>query len=61
MAKARRLVTSLTRLLASKADVVLQIRKRLLSGNDKKVEDVEIAIYMGDIQGAFVQHTMTSP
>ncbi|KAK0506491.1 hypothetical protein EDD18DRAFT_1123644 [Armillaria luteobubalina] len=50
MAKARRLVTSLTRLLASKAEVVLQIRKRLLSGHDKKAEDVEIAIYMGDIQ-----------
>ncbi|SJL05262.1 uncharacterized protein ARMOST_08628 [Armillaria ostoyae] len=60
MAKARRLVTSLTRLLASKADVVLQIRKRLLSGHDKKVEDVEIAIYMGDIQDHILtlQHSL---
>ncbi|KAK0245375.1 hypothetical protein EDD85DRAFT_800728 [Armillaria nabsnona] len=60
MAKARRLVTSLTRLLASKADVVLQIRKRLLSGNDKKAEDVEIAIYMGDIQDHILtlQHSL---
>lgn len=60
MAKARRLVTSLTRLLASKADVVLQIRKRLLSGHDKKAEDVEIAIYMGDIQDHILtlQHSL---
>ncbi|KAK0456915.1 hypothetical protein EV421DRAFT_1755582 [Armillaria borealis] len=60
MAKARRLVTSLTRLLASKADVVLQIRKRLLSGHNKKAEDVEIAIYMGDIQDHILtlQHSL---
>ncbi|KAG7450560.1 uncharacterized protein BT62DRAFT_927845 [Guyanagaster necrorhizus] len=60
MAKARRLVTSLTRLLASKADVVLQIRKRLLSGHEKKTDDAEIAIYMGDIQDHILtlQHSL---
>ncbi|KAK0446414.1 uncharacterized protein EV420DRAFT_901768 [Desarmillaria tabescens] len=60
MATTRRLVTSLTRLLASKADVVLQIRKRLLSGQDKKAEDGEIAIYMGDIQDHILtlQHSL---
>lgn len=55
MAKARRLVTSLTRLLAVKSDVVLQIRKRLLIANmgshDKSNEASDIAIYMGDVHG----------
>lgn len=52
MARMRRLVTSLTRLLASKSELVSQIRKRYLS-NGKVVHDesVEIAMYMGDIQG----------
>ncbi|KAJ8595918.1 hypothetical protein M405DRAFT_782479 [Rhizopogon salebrosus TDB-379] len=57
MARARRLVTSLARLLATKSEVVSQIRKRFLisgrqvtspQGNGN--EDVEIAIYMGDVQ-----------
>jgi len=53
MARMRRLVTSLTRLLASKSEIVSQIRKRYLS-NGKVVhnEGVEIAMYMGDVQGA---------
>lgn len=59
MARARRLVTSLSRLLASKSEVVTQIRKRLLKtgtsglGNGTKVEELEVAIYMGDVQGMF--------
>jgi len=58
MARTRKLVTSLTRLLASKSEVVAQIRKRLLTtgqsglGNGAgKDDDVEVAIYMGDVQG----------
>ncbi|OAX44249.1 hypothetical protein K503DRAFT_679232 [Rhizopogon vinicolor AM-OR11-026] len=54
MAGARRLVTSLARLLATKSEVVSQIRKRfLISGqaaSPQGNEDVEIAIYMGDVQ-----------
>lgn len=58
MARTRRLVTSLTRLLATKSEVVAQIRKRLLTagrsglGNGAgKDDDIEVAIYMGDVQG----------
>lgn len=58
MARTRRLVTSLTRLLATKSEVVAQIRKRLLMaghsglGNGAgKDDDIEVAIYMGDVQG----------
>ncbi len=56
MAKARRLVTSLTRLLAVKSDIILQIRKRLLLGGaaspeDKREDAAEIAIHMGDVHG----------
>jgi magnesium transporter len=56
MARARRLVTSLTRLLATKSEVVSQIRKRFLIGGRQTAspqgnDDLEIAIYMGDVQG----------
>ncbi|KAF5313966.1 hypothetical protein D9611_006759 [Ephemerocybe angulata] len=58
MAKTRKLVTLLGRLLASKADVVTQIRKRLLQTGEPslgnggtKGEELEVAIYMGDVQG----------
>ncbi|KAG1749948.1 uncharacterized protein EDB91DRAFT_1235379 [Suillus paluster] len=55
MARARRLVTSLTRLLATKSEVISQIRKRFLIGGRQTAspqgnEDLEIAIYMGDVQ-----------
>lgn len=51
MARMRRLVTSLTRLLASKSEIVSQIRKRYLNnGKVVRNEGVEIAMYMGDIQ-----------
>lgn len=58
MARTRRLVTSLARLLATKSEVVSQIRKRLLVSNHaglgngtSKYDDIEVAIYMGDVQG----------
>lgn len=55
MARARRLVTSLTRLLATKSEVTSQIRKRFLIGGRQTAspqgnDDLEIAIYMGDVQ-----------
>ncbi|KAG2154797.1 hypothetical protein DEU56DRAFT_725484 [Suillus clintonianus] len=55
MARARRLVTSLTRLLATKSEVISQTRKRFLTGGRQTAspqgnEDLEIAIYMGDVQ-----------
>ncbi|KAG6336089.1 hypothetical protein ID866_2986 [Astraeus odoratus] len=51
MARTRRLVTSLTRLLASKSEVVSQIRKRYLNASRAiQSDDLEIAMYMGDIQ-----------
>jgi len=56
MARARRLVTSLSRLLASKSEVVTQLRKRLLttvngsSGGGDGERVVEVTIYLGDVQ-----------
>ncbi|KAF9044562.1 hypothetical protein BDZ89DRAFT_1059044 [Hymenopellis radicata] len=65
MAKARRLVTSLTRLLAVKSDIILQIRKRLLlagaaSPEDKREDAAEIAIHMGDVHDHILtlQHSL---
>ena len=60
MAATRRIVTSLGRLLATKDEVITQIRKRLQpTAYDPKErgvgldmqDDREIAIYMGDVQG----------
>ncbi|KAA1471535.1 hypothetical protein DENSPDRAFT_776779 [Dentipellis sp. KUC8613] len=56
MARTRRLVTSLARVLATKSEVVARIRKRLLTPGgeygqvDGGQEDHELAIYMGDVQ-----------
>ncbi|KAF7347867.1 hypothetical protein MVEN_01544600 [Mycena venus] len=57
MARARRLVTSLSRLLASKSEVVAQLRKRLLTSSQSgstsssgDVERAEVAMYLGDVQ-----------
>lgn len=67
MAKTRKLVTLLGRLLASKADVVTQIRKRLLQTGEPslgnggtKGEELEVAIYMGDVQDHILtlQHSL---
>jgi len=54
MARIRRLVTSLGRLLASKSEVVAQLRKRLVTGlgSGSKTEDIEVAMYLGDVQGS---------
>jgi magnesium transporter len=61
IARARKLVTSLARLLATKSEVIAQIRKRLLTsshsglGNGtRRDEDVEVSIYLGDVQGGLV-------
>jgi magnesium transporter len=56
MARTRRLVTTLGRVLSSKAEVVARLRKRLLTPSEKEIvskDEVEVAIYMGDIQGSF--------
>ncbi|KAJ7169842.1 hypothetical protein C8R46DRAFT_897196 [Mycena filopes] len=52
MARARRLMTSLSRLLATKSEVVAQLRKRLLTASDDKgdADRAEVAIYLGDVQ-----------
>lgn len=50
MAKIRRLVTSLTRLLSTKADLIGQIRKRLVTKGEWSLDsDQELYIHMGDI------------
>ncbi|KAH9837216.1 uncharacterized protein C8Q71DRAFT_591066 [Rhodofomes roseus] len=54
MAKTRRLVTSLTRVLAHKSEVVAQLQKRLLTvggglGHGTK-HDHDVYVYMGDVQ-----------
>jgi len=53
MARTRKIVTVLGRLLATKSDVITQIRKRLTksASEGNNGEEFEIAIYMGDVQG----------
>ena len=52
MARTRRLVTSVARVLAPKPEVVAGIRKRLLASHDTATrDDAEVAIYFGDVQG----------
>ncbi|KNZ77430.1 Putative metal ion transporter C17A12.14 [Termitomyces sp. J132] len=61
MARTRRLITSLTRLLATKSEVVAQIRKRLLTVNGTRRDDnLDVAIYMGDVQDHILtlQHSL---
>ncbi|KAJ3833819.1 hypothetical protein F5878DRAFT_387810 [Lentinula raphanica] len=63
MARTRRLVTSLTRLLATKSEVITQIRKRLLTGSGNgngNGEEAEVAMYMGDVQDHILslQHSL---
>ena len=58
MAKIRRLVTSLARLLSTKADLIGQIRKRLVTGGEWSLNsDPELYIHMGDILGQYSSHT----
>ena len=52
MVKIRRLVTSLTRLLSTKADLIGQIRKRLITRGEGSLDsDPELYIHLGDILG----------
>ena len=52
MVKTRRLVTSLTRLLSTKADLIRQIRKRLVTRGEWSLDsDPELYIHLGDILG----------
>lgn len=52
MAKIRRLVTTLARLLSTKADLIGQIRKRLVTRGEWSLDsDPELYIHMGDILG----------
>lgn len=54
MTHTRILVTSLGRVLAPKAEVIRQLRKRALTGEGnlpRSSDSGEIAMYMGDIQG----------
>ncbi|KAG5649900.1 hypothetical protein H0H81_001561 [Sphagnurus paluster] len=60
MARTRKLVVSLARLLATKSEVITQIRKRLLASNNSTIGsgarhngngDLDIAIYMTNVQG----------
>ncbi|KAI0257100.1 hypothetical protein BJV78DRAFT_1116661 [Lactifluus subvellereus] len=51
MARTRRLVTSVARVLATKPEVVAGIRKRLLTSDGLAArDDAEVAIYFGDVQ-----------
>ena len=52
MVKIRRLVASLTRLLSTKADLIGQIRKRLITRGEWSLDsDPELYIHLGDILG----------
>jgi magnesium transporter len=52
MARTRQLATSVARVLATKPEVVAGIRKRLLASVGPDASDeIEIAIYFGDVQG----------
>ena len=54
MVKIRRLMTSLTRLLSTKADLIRQIRKRLVTRGEWSLDsDPELYIHLGDILGLF--------
>ncbi|KAG6849512.1 hypothetical protein H0H93_007866 [Arthromyces matolae] len=61
MARTRKRITSLTRLLATKSDVVAQIRKRLMTVNGGKGDDnLDVSMYMGDVQDhiLMLQHSL---
>ena len=58
IARTRKLVTSLARLLSTKSEVIARIQKRFIASSSSKLgngprlnEDADLAIYMGDIQG----------
>jgi magnesium transporter len=52
MARTRRLVTTVARVLATKPEVVAGIRKRLMTADGLVAGDnAEVGIYLGDVQG----------
>lgn len=61
IARTRRLVTNLSRLLATKSEVIARIQKRLLStretslGGEVTDSMEEVAVYYGDVQGWLTQ------
>ena len=58
MAKIRKLVTSLTRLLSTKGDLIQQIRKRLVTRGEWSLDsDPELYIHLGDILGLSLSYT----
>ena len=57
MSRTRRLATSVARVLATKPEVIAGIRKRLLSSDGPDADDdVEVAIYFGDVQGEVARY-----
>jgi len=51
MARTRRLVTSVARVLATKPEVVAGVRKRLMTADSLVAgDDAEVGIYLGDVQ-----------
>lgn len=62
MARTRRLVTSLTRLLATKSDLIAQIKKRLLTQGEWTLgSDPELYIHLGDILGLQLSVLVMTP
>lgn len=56
VARVRRLVTSLSRILATKSEVVAQVKKRLLMTGESGLwsgthDDHDVFVYLGDVQG----------
>lgn len=67
MARAKKLIAVLGRLLNSKSDVITGIKKRLMKAIDSKPigmahkrtpEELEIALYMSDIQGKLLSNRL---
>jgi magnesium transporter len=60
MARARRLVTFVARVLATKPEILAGIRKRLLIPDGlAAVDDADLVIYFGDVQGQSEQNKGT--
>lgn len=59
MARTRRLVTSLTRVLAHKSEVVAQLQKRMFTVGEGGIRhgdehDQSVYVYLGDVQGVYL-------
>lgn len=60
VARVRRLVTSLSRILATKSEVVAQVKKRLLMTGESGLatgttDDHQVFVYLGDVQGMLLE------